>query len=356
MRFQAKGALFCLLLCMAEIPAVAAQEGQTAIRSRPLTSGEGLAILSVALDSRHHARFASDCSHFALGLYERAGFPYKYASSSELYAGIDEFRQVASPQTGDLVVWRGHVGIVINPAEHSFFSRLRSGPGVDSYDSPYWKKRGRPRFFRYLKVVPNGVLSGSIRTVSTREPAADHSGPDVPEEISGDTGPSAWPVKDQPVTFSTPRVTVVNAVRPKPDEVGAAFLQTCTDSEASLRGRDFFKSAQALVVFDHFKVRKVHIAGNQDWVDVEIEELVSLTGNKADVHKRWQRQRWLLSRRDNSSWELTPSRDTIYLPQPTAVRILAHELARLTEDSPDTVNRTEEKAELARILDVLLEK
>ncbi len=354
MRFHAKSALFCLLICLAAIPAMAAQEGQRASRSRPLTQSEGLAIVSAALDSRHHARFASDCSHFVFGLYKRAGLPYRYANSSELYAGIDEFREVASPQTGDLVVWRGHVGIVINPAEHSFFSRLRSGPGVDSYDSPYWKKRGRPRFFRYLKVVPNGVLSSSIRTVSTRE-SAEEPGLDAPEEPSRETRSPARPANDQPVNFSTP-VTVVNAARPKPDQVGAAFLQSCTDSEASLRGRDFFKSAQTLVVFDHFKVRKVHISGSVGWVDVEIDEMVSLTGNKADMHKRSERQRWLLSRRDNSSWELTPARDTIYLPQPIAARILAHELAQLTEDRSETVSRTEEKAELARMLDMLLEK
>jgi hypothetical protein len=356
MRFHAKSVLFCLLLCLAAVPAVAEEESQKAIRSRPLTSGEGLAIVSAALDSRYHARFLADCSHFVLGLYERAGFPYRYANSSELYAGIDEFRQVANPQTGDLVVWRGHTGIVINPAEHSFFSRLRSGPGVNSYDSAYWKKRGRPRFFRYLKVVPSGVLSSSIRTVSTREPTTDDAVVDAPDEPSNDTASTARPANGQPVNFSTPRVTVVNAVRPKPDQVGAAFLQTCADSEASLRGRDFFKSVQSLIVFDRFKVRKVHIAGNQDWVDVEIDELVSLTGNKAEVHKRSERQRWLLSRRDNTSWELTPSRDTIYLPQPIAVRILAHELAQLTEDRSEPAGRTEEKAELARILDVLLEK
>jgi len=59
---------------------------------------------------------------------------------------------VTRPQPGDLVVWPGHVGIVVNPAERSFFSRLRSGPGVDAYDAPYWKERGEARFFRYIKV------------------------------------------------------------------------------------------------------------------------------------------------------------------------------------------------------------
>ena len=186
MRFHAKSARLFLLFCLMAIPAALAEEKQgrsngaqrvtresrdlphKAIGPRPLTRDEGLAILGAALDSRHHAGLPSDCSHFVHGLYERAGFPYGYASSSDLYAGIDEFRRVASPQPGDLAVWRGHAGIVINPAQHSFFSVLHSGPGVDSYNSPYWKQRGRPRFYRYVKAVPSGKFSSSVRTASLK--------------------------------------------------------------------------------------------------------------------------------------------------------------------------------------------
>jgi hypothetical protein len=43
------------------------------------------------------------------------------------------------------------VGIVIKPSQHIFFSFMRSGPGIDDYQTPYWKSRGHPRFYRYLK-------------------------------------------------------------------------------------------------------------------------------------------------------------------------------------------------------------
>src|ERR1700733_4971078 len=70
---------------------------------RLLTPNEGLAILGVALDSRHrHSDFSSDCSHFVHVLYERAGFHYKYASSSDLYDETGEFRRVA---TRNRVTW-----------------------------------------------------------------------------------------------------------------------------------------------------------------------------------------------------------------------------------------------------------
>jgi hypothetical protein len=167
MRFRAKVAFF--LLCLLVVPAARAQESpHKTTGSRPLNRHEGLVIVRAALHSRRYAGSASDCSHMVHALYERAGFPYAYAPSSDLYVGIDEFRRVAKPQPGDLAVWPGHAGIVVNSARHSFFSMLSSGPGVDSYDSPYWKQRGRPRFFRYIKRVPNGVLSSSIRTANLK--------------------------------------------------------------------------------------------------------------------------------------------------------------------------------------------
>jgi hypothetical protein len=188
MRFHAKAALLFLLLYAPDI--ALAQEKQAGsngayrgtrespelqrkpVGSRALTRSEGRAILEVALDSRYHAEFAFDCSHFVHGIYERAGLPYEYASSSDLYVGIDEFRRVANPQPGDLAVWLGHAGIVVNPGQHSFFSVLSSGPGVASYNSPYWKQRGRPHFFRYIKPVPRGARSTPIRTASSRSPTS----------------------------------------------------------------------------------------------------------------------------------------------------------------------------------------
>jgi hypothetical protein len=165
MQGRPKIALSFVLLSLLMVPAALAQESQhrtTALR--PLTRHEGLAIVHAALHSRDRE---ADCSHLVHALYERASFPYDYAPSSELYAGIDEFRRVANPQPGDLAVWFGHAGIVVNPAKHSFFSLLSSGPRVDSWDTPYWTQRGRPHFFRYLK-QPASARSGSIRNTTVK--------------------------------------------------------------------------------------------------------------------------------------------------------------------------------------------
>ncbi|HLV89036.1 MAG TPA: CHAP domain-containing protein [Candidatus Sulfotelmatobacter sp.] len=120
-------------------------------KSRALTEDDGLAVISAALDSkvRHHA--SHDCSHLVHAVYERAGFPYAYASSDDLYDGVEGFLRVSHPQPGDLIVWHGHVGIVVRPSRHVFFSFLTAGPGIDDYASPYWVHRGQPRFYRYIK-------------------------------------------------------------------------------------------------------------------------------------------------------------------------------------------------------------
>lgn len=91
-----------------------------------------------------------DCSHFVHRLFERSGLPYAYAPSVSLYKGeVVQFRRVYRPEAGDLIVWLGHVGIVVDPVAQTFLSALRSGVKVAAYDSHYWKKKGHARFFRY---------------------------------------------------------------------------------------------------------------------------------------------------------------------------------------------------------------
>lgn len=122
--------------------------------AQPLNSDDRLAVISAALDSKADRNSGRDCSHLVHTIYERAGFPYTYASSDDLYAGVEGFQRVSHPQPGDLIVWPGHAGIVVRPSRHTFFSFLSAGPGTDDYQSRYWKTRGKPRFYRYLKNDP----------------------------------------------------------------------------------------------------------------------------------------------------------------------------------------------------------
>ncbi len=124
--------------------------------SHRLTKNDRKVLVSVALHERVRGEDESDCSHLVHAIYETAGFPYEYAPSDDIYAGVAGFYRVKSPLAGDLVVWHGHVGMVIKPSKHTFYSSLSSGPGMDDYESAYWKSRGVPRFYRYIKkVIPH---------------------------------------------------------------------------------------------------------------------------------------------------------------------------------------------------------
>ena len=131
-------------------------ERQEPPADRTLSQDDRLSIMAAALryrdaDSEDGLTSGRDCSHLVHAIYEQAGLPYRYAPSSEIYSGAAGFERVKQPKPGDLVVWRGHVGIVTKPSQHIFFSFMSSGPATDDYQSPYWKGRGRPRFYRYVK-------------------------------------------------------------------------------------------------------------------------------------------------------------------------------------------------------------
>src|SRR4029077_8263919 len=136
--------LTALLALLATISS--AQDGPSGVRL--LNAHGGLILVNTASEQRGKAGQKPDCSHLVHQVYELSGFSYPYASSYDLYSGIDSFRRVSTPRPGDLIVWRGHVGIVINAVEHTFYSSVSSGFRTEYYDGPYWRAQGRPRFYR----------------------------------------------------------------------------------------------------------------------------------------------------------------------------------------------------------------
>lgn len=116
-----------------------------------------------------------DCSHLVHTIYESVGLPYQYATSRVLYRGTDRFRRVLRPNPGDLVAWRGHVGIVVDPSRHIFLSVLRTGVKASSYLSDYWKHRGRVHFLRYASPVENPADSARVQDTASVALAAANS-------------------------------------------------------------------------------------------------------------------------------------------------------------------------------------
>jgi len=375
MRSKGRSAAWLILLSMASLCLFAqshpnlqgASRKTNSFPAKPsaaklLDSSQGLAILGAALETKHPGRPGADCSHLVHAIYEKAGFPYSYVPSSDLYVGTDEFRRVAQPQAGDLVVWLGHAGIVVNPSQRTFYSALRSGLGVQAYDSAYWKRRGRPHFLRYVRESAPPLLTASnrgpslkpagLRSGGSREPiltTAGDSTPEDSEENDLDASPDAPPATIPII----PNVVNVQSVRPKPDQVRTALLQEFQDAGEALVARDVLKLYPALVAFDHFEVKKVQVKGDQGWAEMLIVEPSLISNSTGRARKFPKTQRWTLHRRSADVWELALPVDAIYVPREVVVHLMAHELAALT-DADSSNSNSDDKARLARWLNVLL--
>src|SRR5260370_35145140 len=126
--------------------------------SRLLSAEEGRAIVDATRDQDQPARGVRDCSHLVHQTYLNAGFEYPYASSFDLYAGNENLVRVRKPQPGDLIAWPGHVGIVLDPREHSFYSLVSTGLEAEDYQGAYWRSLRSPPFSTYL-VSPPHILT-----------------------------------------------------------------------------------------------------------------------------------------------------------------------------------------------------
>ncbi len=318
-----------------------------------LAPDDGMAVIAAALETRGRSSKV-DCSHLVHEIYDRAGFSYDYMPSSKIYVGSDEFRRVVNPQPGDLIVWPGHMGILVSPSQHSFFSALTSGFGVDFYDSAYWKTRGKPRFFRFAKQSEAGsrLASNSIpalrNTVLQTNPAsaplevnAEEVLPDMPQ-VAGRT----------PAAVVAPRI-LVESPKPTAEQVSAALLQALSQTGESLRGQDVFRLQRDLTVINRFDVRQVKVKGERGWTEVQIATSASLTKGQLNLKPRREKQRWPLVRVESGTWELLPPQANFYVNRDDAVTMFAHQLAQITEPGASPTDVTQ-KAQLAQLLQILL--
>ncbi len=144
--------------------------------------------------------------------------------------------------------------------------------------------------------------------------------------------------------------------RPNRAEIHAALTEASMHIETSLHGRDLFNSGHTVIVFDKFEITQVHLAKQSGWVDIQFDEVLILAKGRVQPPNGIGTQRWTLRRIGRKSWELSQPTQAIYLPQQAAERVVSHELAQLTELDSNSASNTHQKAELARVLNLLFTK
>ena len=375
--WTAGGCLALSSLAKAQIPP-ASQVSLT--NSRLLGEEEGRAIADAALNQDLPVRGTRDCSHLVHETYVNAGFEYPYASSFELYAGSENFVRVRHPQPGDLVVWPGHVGIVLDPGEHRFYSLVSTGLETQDYQGPYWSSRGKPRFYRY-KMENAGLLTAAKVPASSR---TSRSGkPHDEETVTGERSRAVSSDPNRPPKTASERTNVVNTQTdlPAPDverttfdfpqsiviaagnkqptniQVAEGISELCSAYGMVLRADDPSRLALPVVIFERLHVERLEIKKDHGWARLQIDSRATIAGGETDYKRRREKVRWEL-RRTESGWEAITPTDRTYVPNDVAVRNLAAQLARLTEGDgaaahQETVLRQE--SQLANLLSALLE-
>lgn len=362
----------CLLfsgLLLAVFPAnSAAQENGAA--PRLLNAEEGSSIVSAAWEHSEQVRRKPDCSHLVHRVYELAGFPYPYASSFDLYHGVDSFRRVAAPHVGDLVVWRGHVGIVVDPVQRSFYSSVRSGARTEYYDEAYWRARGRPRFYRYILAGAGTLLAANssaparvpearpgVASVPVPEESADPATQSVERTESAAGSATLAPAADG--SFEVPSSIFVAAAadRPTRDEVGEAVSELNSAAGNLLRHETSSHPARSIVIYDQLSVERLEIKSNRGWAHVQVAGRFSIAGEKFERKVRREKLRWEL-RRTSQGWELLAPPNRAYVPRDIAVRVLASQLALLTQNeaaSEDLDHSLRQETRIVRVLGFLFD-
>ena len=347
---------------------------------RLLTVQEGHSIVTAAWEQSSSTPETQDCSHLVHQIYLDAGFAYPYASSIKMYAGNERFARVKFPHTGDLIVWPGHMGIVVDPLKHSFYSLVSTGLDEQDYETPYWRSRGRPRFYRY-RVEKSVVLSATKTSTSSqlstntmqrpatvvvpgRSSEAASTSTSPPEAEPGRAaliyGPPAPPdLANEPPRFEIPTsISVASGSKPPTREDLAKGISTLNDMAGKvLRQDDLFTNPLPVVIVDRFSVERVEIKRDRSWAHLRVDSKVCIGCGSSQPKRSRQKVRWEL-RRTASGWELVTPPDRTYVSHDVAVKNLAAQLALLTESDRDAAHLESvlrQESQLANLLSALLE-
>jgi hypothetical protein len=337
---RAGGVLVSLLSACLHVP-VAAQTVDAIHENegiRLASREEGEAIVQVAWELRRGLSPKPDCSHFVNAIYAQAGLDYEYARAEEIFDGIDSFRRVHRPQPGDLVVWQGHVGIVVDPGEHSFYSSVFSGFAIEDYRSNYWTTRGQPRFYRYvidevhkarldahlnsLRLMPAAVQPGSAR-----EPGSGRD-PDLRRNTSPFRDSDMISQSGADDTETSDAAFVSSHMRPSKDEVRAALIHLADTNGQRLRQRPAMHPNQSIVLVDQVAVAELSLGDHSGWAELEIKETDSSRNAPGYVKPI---DRWRVSlHREERGWALLVPQDRVYLRRDAAIRALADRVAMMS--------------------------
>jgi hypothetical protein len=367
------------VLSLAFATAASAVQSQTAVDygDMVLVSAEqGQALADFALQSGRRLHPKPDCSHLVHLLYVRAGLIYPYEDSRVLYRSVDDFERVKTPQPGDLVVWLGHVGIVLSPEEQTFLSSVRSGIITESWSAPHWARRGRPHFFRY-RIGPStnmallaAIMSDgpAVRTPAARiediqtadvrnedgrsedgrsEDARTDPTPSGPDAQAPSTHRDATLPQDAPRNSATRDLaddSTVAVLRqrhtPGKREILTAILDSSKARAQELTSGRTLDLDHPVSVFDRVEVSRIkmkHESGSVTMgsITLKLSETMSAEGGKIFAARMMERE-FSMSRRHDGAWIISDPRRRTYLLQEQALGVFESQAELFLRRAPNS--------------------
>jgi NlpC/P60 family len=340
---------------------------------------EGRKIAAAALEQDEPVRASTDCSHLVHQIYSEAGYEYPYASSFDLYAGHGNFRRVRHAQAGDLITWPGHVGIVLDPRQHSFYSLVRSGLQAENYLGPYWRSRGTPRFYRYIvssgaevetakvaRPTPPSGRNSSRRNSSTGTEVRAETDKVNPQRSTEEASLRSKVIVPSPapphptVAESIPSKILLTPEQRRPTEAEAldGISELGNAAANGLRSAEPLNVRTPTVIVDEIHIERIETKRDKGWVHLQINSHVLITADGADFKRRSEKVQWEL-RHDSSGWMAIAPAERAYVGRDAAVRVLAAQLAEMAQSEAATQHDETvigQEARLANLLSSLLEK
>ncbi|HEX3155080.1 MAG TPA: NlpC/P60 family protein [Candidatus Angelobacter sp.] len=328
--------------------------GQTVLMSPQ----QGEALAGFALHSEKRMRPKPDCSHLVHLLYARAGLIYPYEDSRVLYRGVNDFQRVKTPQAGDLVVWLGHVGIVLSTEEETFISSVHSGILTESWKAPHWIRRGRPRFYRY-RIGPEtdmNLLSKIMADESGRQVEAQKSADrDINIPLPSSTGPSTTGSEPDNVRQEPSELSRLAAGSPDESSHGSAsIIATITQHQTPSREQiaesitagsraharrlidgETLNVARPFTVFSRLEVEKIKVKHENGWVTLRLSETMSHEDGRI-LPARTTECELSMVRRKDGVWVISDPRERTYLAEEQALEVFEHQAELFLREAPNS--------------------
>jgi hypothetical protein len=236
---------------------------------------------------------------------------------------------------------------VVSPREKTFFSSVRSGIITESWTADQWRRRGRPRFLRYLigpesdlELLASVAHSGQDEIAEASDWPTDTSSDDAASQLTqrADDEP-----QDTAPTESGSNAGIVAVIKqrnkPSRKEIASAVLESSNQAAEALLGpQASIRTERPLSVFSRVAVENIKIRRDSGTVLLKFTETMAIEQGRVLPAKTVERELKIKKTTDagSTNWLITDPHLRTYVPQGQALNVFAHQAELMLHDSPNS--------------------